>query len=503
MTEPHTPLDIPPPTAADRVKEPTSVSRPARSTATPLRSEWVAGALAVGVLLDIAVRQQYMSSVGVSMLLVGSSLAVWFAGVSRGTRTAVLLTASAMFAVLLSVRSDPRLTAFNLIASIMLLGLGALGGRIPNLFEYRLAQLVRDGLETAFYFVETAIETVKEANIRSGSARRTGRIDPALQVLRGVALATPLIVVLTVLLASADVIFSNLVSLDAFNPARWFLHIAFVVGGVYVFAVIMRLGVLPPRFAPVPSDSFRLGATETIVVLSSLVALFGVFTLIQIFAFLGGGSETLATAGITYSDHARQGFFQLLWVAGITLVVLMVFWVITVRSERSTPVLRALNMAALALIIGIVGVAMGRLQLYITSQGLTPLRFYSSVFSVWVGVAFVIVGIRLAGVKAGAAWLMSALVGSGLVVLIILNVLNPDALIVSYNVDRFNHTEPGKIDTISDDGVAALLPELNGFPAEIQKLILLEVCEPPVDSGLFNWNLGRSRAESARLRVCG
>ncbi len=501
MTEPQISLDIPPPTAADRMTQPTPASPTARLTPTPLRTEWVAGALAVGVLLDIAIRQQYVSSVGVTMLLVGSSLAVWFA-VSRCTRTAVVLAASAAFAVVLSVRSDPRLTAFNLIASIMLLGLGAMGGRIPDLFQYRLAQVVRDSLELGFYSVETVVEAGVEMNIRTGSARRTGRIDPAFRVFRGLVLAAPLIVVLTLLLASADVIFSDLVSLKAFDPAGWSLHLMFVVSGAYVFAVVVRLGVLPPRFSPLPSDTIRLGAAETIVVLSSLVALFAVFTLTQIFAFLGGGSEALAAAGISYKDYARQGFFQLLWVAGITLVVLMVFWVITVRSERSAGPIRALNLAAVVLIICIVGVAFGRLQLYITGQGLTPLRFYSSAFSIWVGVAFVIVGIRLAGVRSETSWLMSALVGSGLAVLLILNVLNPDALIVSYNVDRFNHTEPGKIDSISDDGVAALLPELEGFPAEVKELILFEVCETTPASGPFNWNLGRSRAGSARAEVC-
>ena len=64
MTESHIPLDIPPPIAADRMTEPAPVSPPARSTATPLRTEWVAGALVVGVLLDLAIRQQYVSSVG-------------------------------------------------------------------------------------------------------------------------------------------------------------------------------------------------------------------------------------------------------------------------------------------------------------------------------------------------------------------------------------------------------------------------------------------------------
>ncbi len=503
MTEQHVPVDIPPPAAADRAVEPPRSSRIARrSGATPIRVVWVVGTIVVGVLVDIAFRRSDVSSLGVSLLLVGAALAVWLAGVSRGRRTGLLLCGSALFAVLLSIRSDPRLTAFNLVASVLLLGLGAIGGRIPDLRQYRLAQLLRDIAELAFYTGDTVVEAGVEANVRVGLAKADGRVGPALQVLRGLALALPIIVVLTILLASADVIFSNLVSLDGFNAGSWLGHMAIASAGAFLFAVLLRLGLLPPRIAALPGNAVRLGATEAIVVLSSLVVLFTAFAVTQVFTFLGGGSEALTAAGITYADYARQGFFQLLWVAGITLVVLMVFWVVTVRSERSAPVLRALNIASVVLILCIVGVAFGRLQLYITGQGLTPLRFYSSVFSVWVGIAFVIVGVRLAGIRAHQTWLMSALVGSGLAVLAVLNAINPDALIVAYNVDRFDHTEPGKIDTISDDGVAALLPELDFFSIPTQDLIRFELCDRTAAPGFLNWNLGRSRAESARLATC-
>ena len=40
-------------------------------------------------------------------------------------------------------------------------------------------------------------------------------------------------------------------------------------------------------------------------------------------AAVGGDGRVQSTTGLTYAEYARSGFFQLLWAAGITLVVLL------------------------------------------------------------------------------------------------------------------------------------------------------------------------------------
>ena len=53
-----------------------------------------------------------------------------------------------------------------------------------------------------------------------------------------------------------------------------------------------------------------------------LTALYAVFAIIQILSpFLG---KQMLPAGYSYSEYARQGFFQLLFVAAVNLVIVLV-----------------------------------------------------------------------------------------------------------------------------------------------------------------------------------
>jgi Domain of unknown function (DUF4173) len=56
-------------------------------------------------------------------------------------------------------------------------------------------------------------------------------------------------------------------------------------------------------------------------VLALLDAVFTAFAIAQILV-TGAAQETLKSAGVSYSEYARSGFFQLLWAGGITLVTL-------------------------------------------------------------------------------------------------------------------------------------------------------------------------------------
>ena len=76
------------------------------------------------------------------------------------------------------------------------------------------------------------------------------------------------------------------------------------------------------RTRPQMRQPLRLGSIEAATVLWLVVALFAAFVVLQL-AYLFGGRDTLSVAGLTYSDYARRGFFELVAVAVLagTLVV--------------------------------------------------------------------------------------------------------------------------------------------------------------------------------------
>ena len=290
----------------------------------------------------------------------------------------------------------------------------------------------------------------------AGGGRQTARAV----ITAGVSLA--LLVVFGALFASADATFADLLSrvmptVDAGTVVRW----------VFVFCVTTVLlgGAAYLRAAP-PSLSGLDGAKarkvsrwEWAVPLGLLVALFAVFVAVQLTVLFGGSRHVLVTDDLTYADYARGGFWQLLVVTGLTLLVLAGAMRWAPRETGADRTLIRLILGALSVLtLVIVASALHRMVVYSDTYGLTRLRLLVALCEVWLGVTFLLV--IVAGIRLRAAWLPRAVMGAGVLALLGLAVANPDALIAERNVARFEQT--GRIDTeylaeLSADAVPELL----------------------------------------------
>ncbi|HET7720873.1 MAG TPA: DUF4173 domain-containing protein, partial [Acidimicrobiales bacterium] len=229
----------------------------------------------------------------------------------------------------------------------------------------------------------------------------------------------------------------------------------------------------------------------------------------QLIAVAGGARHVLETAGLTYAEYAREGFFQLVAVAAITLVALVGLRAV---ADLSDPVHRrrftVLGEIAIGLTLVILLVALRRLGLYTDAYGLTMLRVVAFVFAVWIGVVLVLAGLALGGVGADRAWLVGAALVAGLGLLLGLNVVNPEAIVVRHNVDRATRAQPVDPDylaELSDDAVPALVKALPRLAEPERAEVLGAACEGP-DWPFDGWaaaNTSRRRATDARQRVCG
>ena len=94
----------------------------------------------------------------------------------------------------------------------------------------------------------------------------------------------------------------------------------------------------------------------------------------------------------------------------------------------------------------------------------------------------------------------------GLVALLALNVVNPEAVTVRHNVDFAQRS--GKVDALyltelSDDAVPALVASLPRLDPLARQQLLDHLCQPRRDeSGLSDLNVGRARVDDARASVC-
>jgi hypothetical protein len=193
---------------------------------------------------------------------------------------------------------------------------------------------------------------------------------------------------------------------------------------------------------------------EWLVPLAALNLLFTAFVLVQATALFGGAQLVLNTAGLTYAQYARSGFWQLLVVTGLTLLVLAVAVRYAPRADRTDRVVvRSLLGMLAVLTLVIVASALYRMAVYAQAYGLTRLRVSVFACEVWLGVVFVMV--LVAGVRLRARWLPRAVVATGVLTLLALAAIDPDRTIASYNLSR-DRVDTAYLSTLSADATPVL-----------------------------------------------
>ena len=483
-----------------------------RRSPTPLSMRWVVAAAAAGVAADLALRRPPWTNVSGAILIAVLAIGLLASGFLV-TRTSRLLAGGAMvFGLFLAIRTDPILLVFDLAAAIGLLVLAAVHGRGRSFWELRPLRLLADGATVVGTSIEGLFEVPAEAAARLREAQERaarGEHQTTWAILRGLAITVPVVLVLGLLLASADAVFSSFFDgIGLLDPASLIGHLVLIGFGAYALMVLLRLANDQGSSAA-PRLSHSLGSIETGVLLASINLLFAAFAVAQLLTVLGGADAALERAGLDPKQFARQGFFQLLWVAGLTLGLLMILHVLTAEEVGARRITRLLAPATVVLTILIVGVAFTRISFYIDEGGLTPLRLYSSVFALWIGLAFVITAVRVRGYRANRAWLLPALLVSGLVVLLGLNLANIERRIAEDNLDRVQsqlvyHAAAGQF---TGQGIAAVADRLDELDPDVAEQVRVELCwthDLDADGDdVLSLNLGHRRADDALDRICG
>ena len=251
------------------------------------------------------------------------------------------------------------------------------------------------------------------------------------------------------------------------------------------------------------AQGMSLGAVEVGVVLGLLNVLFACFVAVQFRYFFGGAARVMSITELTYSEYARRGFFELTWVAGLVLPLLLGAHALLRRnSPTAERIFRPLAGAQIALLFVIMASAVARMRLYQSEYGLTELRLYTTAFMLWLGVVFiwfawtVLVNGKRERFACGA--LVAAFVTVGL-----LHLVNPDAYIVRANAA---HARAGRsfdaeyAASLSADAVPALISALPSFGRDERCRLERGFTENWIptsnefDEDWRAWNLARWRA---------
>jgi hypothetical protein len=327
-------------------------------------------------------------------------------------------------------------------------------------------------------------------------ARRGGPTATTLRrALATVAASVGLLTVFGLLLASADAVFADLLSgalpdVSVDGTIGWLVRFGLVgaglLGGAYLLVAPLALDGL--RAAPARS----VRRLEWVVPLALLDALFAAFVLVQLTVLFGGSGHVLRTAGLSYAEYARSGFWQLLAVSALTLLVIAAAGRWAPRAGRVDRTLIRLLLGALtALSLVVVASALYRMQVYADAYGATRLRLLVAVAELWLGVLFLLVGAAVVRLRAG--WLPRLVVGTAVLALLGLAAVNPDGLIAERNVDRYERTSRIDVRYLSRLSADAV-PALDRLPEPLRSCALRPIADSLPADGFGTANLARARA---------
>lgn len=459
----------------------------------------VASAVVVGVLADQALHAGAFGA-GAAATVIASAALLVVAGRIRRTQPLVLAGLAALFGLWLVLRASPWLVWPDLVAGTAILFLAASESESGSLFDIGSAELSARSIHALAHLLAGVTFVARPA---LESRARLSRLAP---VARGLLIAAPICALLSVLLASADPVFASFFNLNL-DLGDLTVHVTLVVICALAMAGLVRLASAEP-VERIEGPVWRLGSTEALVVLALLDAVFAAFAIAQVLAATGAAADTLRAAGITYSDYARSGFFQLLWAGGITLVALILFSRITgLSTAEHRLAFLILAEFAVALTLMIVIVAFRRLSLYEDAYGFTMLRLYSHVFAGWMAVVFVLLAAELMGLWRRKRWFIGATLTTAVAMLLGLNVLNPEAAIVALNVSHAqtaHEVDAGYLGGLSSDATPSLIASLPAFDASLRKEVARVACagarsySPSVWA--FNWS--DEEAVAARSGDC-
>lgn len=360
--------------------------------------------------------------------------------------------------------------------------------------------------------------TACEARARFAETSLAVREVQGIPVIRGIALAIPVTILLALLLSEADPTFaasrdfisSALQDLPLLPRGIFFAVLSTCLAGAFGIA----LHATPRKFRtpgsqPLPRQVFS--DTETLIVLGSVAALFALFLTLQV-SYLFGNPAARAGSGISYAAAVHRGFVELNVASTVCGALLFALHRYALSGQRNHWV-RSLQWIVTAEAQILLLSAFYRVNLYEDTYGYTRLRLYVQIYAAVASIALVLLLIELRVYPRLDRFLRRVMV---LVALVFAGLVwgNADAWIARANLTRYART--GRIDVayltngLGPDAVPELVRALPHLPGTVAAVI--EDCLRDrkqyrdlgnKDDRWFEWNLRRTALRASLADIAG
>jgi len=402
-------------------------------------------ALALGVLADFLF---YQKPIGVSFFIFNSIIIIFSLILAKKFKLKLsksqifILVSILLFSAGVFLRSSSFLTFFNVIGSAYLSLFFFALFLNKNILNFEFLKYLTVPISFFLKFFSAAARLFeKYKNI----IPENGKIGSKefRSVIKGFIIAAPFLIILFWLLSSADLVFQSYaerfikinLDIEAISRALKILVVSYFFIGI--FSKIAE-GEKSENIKKETKENKVLGFIESSTVLILVELLLLAFIAIQFFYLFGGKDYVWGIDEyITYSEYAKNGFYEL--IAAAIISFLLIYGLDKFGKKESTKEKKIFKILSAVLILEmsvIIFSAFTRLSVYTDGYGLTFSRFLAFAFLFWIFSVFIIFLYKIFKEKRESIFLffifsLSIIFWAGI------NIINPDAFIARENMERF------------------------------------------------------------------
>ena len=448
----------------------------------------VLGALGIGAWAALTWPERNVG-LAVCLTMLAAGLLMWV--VARYRRNPWTIACAGLAAVLATttmIRDAGGVVALAVLVAVVLAAAGT--------------TLARTLLSVPLSVAAWPLSALRGLPLLGRTITATSKVSKLWPILRTVGLSLVALALFGGLFASGDALFGTWA--EALVPdlgwdtivARTF--VLALVAGITLTGAYLALNPPPVDGVALPRSRRVAHRWEWAVPVGLVVALFAAFLVAQATAMWGGHDYLERTTGLTYAEYVHQGFGQLTVATFLTVVVVgLTMRVAAGDTVRDRVLLRVLLGALCLLTLAVVASALYRMSLYQDAFGYTVLRVFVDGFELWLGL--VVVLLLVAGIRLSGSWLPRAVLVSAAVFALVFAAMNPDAWVAERNIDRFEagaSLDTLYLSTLSADATPVIAERL---PAPMASCLTASASGGPFQTDdWLAWNLGRSRAATAR-----
>ena len=276
------------------------------------------------------------------------------------------------------------------------------------------------------------------------------------KIIIGVIIAIPILIIVLILLSSADSIFSSelkevisiIFSLDIFE-SETYIHLFFriiIILMIAVYLIALLYNVIEDNFCKKDALEKKRWKIDTIIgntILTILNLVYLVFCYIQISVLF---MRTGNMQDFDYASYARQGFFQLMAVSIINLIIILLT---SKRDEinKKMNYTKVMNLLLAVFTLIILFSSFYRMYLYEQEYGYTFLRLMVYLALITEAILIIPTVMYILDMKINLTKIYFVVI---IIMYIIINYINIDNVIAKRNIDRYFEDTSGNYELDMD-----------------------------------------------------